>query len=594
MIGDLPTWQLDDLVQDYKEAIEILSRAKDSCKTILEDFHRIVSPPINPEQIHNLLIKIENTLKDIAKGNSYIYLKYAENTNNKEAYRYLTLTTTITGEIDGCWSQLESLFINLGEETLISLMEHPSLKNYKHFFEKLIRKLPHKLSPESEKIIAIKNATTKGGIIRLYDNLSGLMIAKREEKTLTFAEIRSLRMSSKKDERIWAWNTMLSLLKSNLNTLGGIFTIISIDWDQEAKIRNYPSPVSMRNIENDIADDIVDIMSSITWSNTYIPQKYWNWKKEALKTGEKLPIYDLFAPLNNNQKIEWNEAKELILESLESFDRELFNIAKQFFEKRRIDAPPRLGKMGGAFCMYQAPAIPIYILVNFTGTLRDVSTLAHEIGHGIHGVLSGKQTPLNFDPPLALAEVASTFNELLLHDYIRNQGINTTTEIAAKIEDIIGTIFRQNTLFVFEKQAHNMITSQGAGLEEISDLYLSTYKHLFGNIVEYPEDYKYEWLGIPHFIHTPFYVYAYTLAELISLLIFKRYKEGYSNFKEQYKNLLSAGGSENPKDLLLKYMNIDIQDPKTWEEALKFIESYFLSYLSSYYYHNVDGAESSP
>lgn len=594
MIGDLPTWQLDDLVQDYKEAIEILSRAKDSCKTILEDFHRIVSPPINPEQIHNLLIKIENTLKDIAKGNSYIYLKYAENTNNKEAYRYLTLTTTITGEIDGCWSQLESLFINLGEETLISLMEHPSLKNYKHFFEKLIRKLPHKLSPESEKIIAIKNATTKGGIIRLYDNLSGLMIAKREEKTLTFAEIRSLRMSSKKDERIWAWNTMLSLLKSNLNTLGGIFTIISIDWDQEAKTRNYPSPVSMRNIENDIADDIVDIMSSITWSNTYIPQKYWNWKKEALKTGEKLPIYDLFAPLNNNQKIEWNEAKELILESLESFDRELFNIAKQFFEKRRIDAPPRLGKMGGAFCMYQAPAIPIYILVNFTGTLRDVSTLAHEIGHGIHGVLSGKQTPLNFDPPLALAEVASTFNELLLHDYIRNQGINTTTEIAAKIEDIIGTIFRQNTLFVFEKQAHNMITSQGAGLEEISDLYLSTYKHLFGNIVEYPEDYKYEWLGIPHFIHTPFYVYAYTLAELISLLIFKRYKEGYSNFKEQYKNLLSAGGSENPKDLLLKYMNIDIQDPKTWEEALKFIESYFLSYLSSYYYHNVDGAESPP
>jgi len=594
MIGNLPTWQLDDLVQNYKEALEILSKAKDSCKTILEDFHRIASPPINPEQIHNLLIKIENILQDIAKSNAYVYLKYAENTNNEEAYRYLTLTTTIIGEIDGCWSQLESLFTNLGEETLISLMEHPSLKNYKHFFEKLIRKLPHKLSPESERIIAIKNATTKGGIIRLYDKLSGLMIAKREDKTVTFDEIRALRMSPKKEERIWAWNTMLSLLKNNVNTLGGIFTIISLDWDQEAKIRNYPSPVSMRNIENDIDDDVVDIMSSITWSNTHIPQRYWNWKKEVFKTGEKLPIYDLFAPLKNTQKIEWDDAKALILESLESFDRELFNIAKQFFEERRIDAPPRIGKMGGAFCMYQAPEVPIYILVNFTGTLRDVSTLAHELGHGIHGVLSGRQTPLNFDPPLALAEIASTFNELLVHDYIRNQGINTTTEIAAKIEDIIGTIFRQNTLFVFEKQAHNIISTQGAGLEEISDLYLSTYKHLFGNIVEYPEDYKYEWIGIPHFIHTPFYVYAYTLAELISLLIFKRYKEGYSNFKEQYKQLLSAGGSENPKDLLLKYMNIDIQDPKTWEEALKFIESYFLSYLSSYYYHNVDGDESSP
>jgi len=594
MISNLPTWQLNDLVQDYKEAIEILSKAKDSCKTILDDFHRIVSPPINPEQIYNLLVKLENILKDIAKGNTYVYLKYAESTNNKEAYKYLILTTTITGEIDGCWAQLESLFMNLGEETLISLMEHPSLKNYKYFLEKLIRKLPHKLSPESERIIAIKNATTKGGIIRLYDNLSGLMIAKKDDKTLTFSEIRALRMSPEKEDRIWAWNTMLNLLKSNLNTLGGIFTIISIDWDKEAEIRNYPSPVSMRNIENDIDDNIVDIMSSITWSYTHIPQKYWNWKKEVLKTGEKLPVYDLFAPLENTQKIEWDEAKALILESLESFDQELFNIAKQFFEKRRIDAPPRLGKMGGAFCMYQAPEVPIYILVNFTGTPRDVSTLAHELGHGIHGVLSGKQTPLNFDPPLALAEIASTFNELLLHDYIRNQGINTTSEIAAKIEDIIGTIFRQNTLFVFEKQAHNIITTQGAGLDEISDLYLSTYKHLFGNIVEYPEDYKYEWLGIPHFIHTPFYVYAYTLAELISLLIFKRYKEGFSNFKEQYKRLLAAGGSENPKDLLLKYMNIDIQDPKTWEEALQFIESYFLSYLNSYYYHNVDGDESSP
>ncbi len=579
MEKQLPRWDLSLLLDNAQQAISIFKEAKEEARSLAEETQRAISPPINPEQIKDIIVKVERVLHRVGIASAYIYLKYAENTQDPDAQKYMGLMMAESGEIEGYLAKITSTFIGLGVEKLKSLMEHPSLETYKHFFEKLVRKAPHTFSPEGEQIVSLKNSTGRGGAVKLYDTLSGTLGAEKDGKWIPMPQIRSMRMSGKREDRIWAWDTMLSIFRDNRKTLGGLFSIVAMDWDKEADLRKYPSPVSMRNVENDVDDEVVDTMAEIVWENMYIPQKYWSWKAKKIGAGDKLPIYDLFAPVGEEKTFSWEEAKEAVLASLASFDKEIYDIVAEFFEENRIDAPSVPGKMGGAFCMYQSPGAPVYVMVNFTGTSRDVATLAHELGHGVHGVLSGKQTPLNFHPPLALAEVASTFGEFLLHDYFRNQGINVESEIAGKIEDIIGTVFRQNTFYIFEREAHRRVTREGASPDDLSELYLETYGKLFGDSVDYPETYKDEWVGIPHFLHTPFYVYSYTLAELVSLLIFKRYKEGYEGFVDKYKELLAAGGSENPRVLLLRLMDIDIANPQIWKEALRFIEDYFISYL---------------
>ena len=580
MNTSLPRWDLNLLMDNFEEAISTLNKAREEAKTLSEKIQRTVSPPINPEQIKEIIIAMERILHNEGIASSYIYLKYAENTQDPEAQKYMGIMLSISGEISGYLAKVTSTLVGLKAESLSSLMEHPSLTPYKHFFEKLIKKIPHTFSPEGEQIISVKNSTGRSGVVKLYDTISGKLGREKDGKWLSLPQIRAMRMSSSREERKWAWDTMLDIFRENTTTLGGLFTIVAMDWDKEAKLRNYPSPVSMRNVENDVDDNVVSTMSEIVYSNMDIAQRYWNWKSRQLGV-DKLEIYDLFAPIKEDSSYSWEEAKDAILSSLAEFDDEIYQIVSEFFEENRIDAPTVPGKMGGAFCMYQSPGSPVYVMVNFTGKSRDVATLAHELGHGVHGVLSGGQTPLNFHPPLALAEVASTFGEFLLHDYLRRNSHDKQilSEIAGKMEDIIGTVFRQNTFHIFETKAHSLVTNEGASPEELSNTYLKIYGKLFGNSVIYPESYKYEWVGIPHFVHTPFYVYSYTLAELVSLLIFKRYKEGYPDFKTRYKELLAAGGSEDPQSLLYRLMDIDISKPETWEEALRFIEDYFLSYL---------------
>ncbi len=579
MSNDLPRWDLSLLLSNCEEAINILQEMQKEVASLSEEVNRAISPPINPEHIRDIIVRMEKILHNTGIASSYIYLRYAQNTQDNTVQKYMAKLMMEEGEIEGYLAKITSALIGLGSETLSSLMEHPSLDNYKHFIKKLIQKAPHTFSPEGEQIIAIKNSTGRSGAVKLYDTLSGKLGAEKDDSFIPMPKIRAMRMSKDKGEREWAWNTMLKILGENKYSLGGLFTIVAMDWDKEAEIRKYPTPVSMRNVENDVDDDVVDIMSDITRSRNDIPQRYWQWKSKKLGYDNKLPLTDLFAPLGEGKTFTWEEAKDAVLTSLSEFDNEIYEIVKEFFEEDRIDAPITPGKMGGAFCMYQSPGAPVYVMVNFSGNARDVATLAHELGHGVHGVLSGKQTPLNFHPPLALAEVASTFGEFLLHDYFRKTYSDKENEIASKIEDIIGTVFRQNTFHIFEKEAHSKVTGEGWGVDELSKLYLETYGALFGESVEYPETYANEWVGIPHFLHTPFYVYSYTLAELISLLIFKRYKENYPGFKEKYKELLAAGGSQNPHKLLKDLMNIDIKNPHTWEEALNFIEDYFLSYL---------------
>jgi oligoendopeptidase F len=290
-----------------------------------------------------------------------------------------------------------------------------------------------------------------------------------------------------------------------------------------------------------------------------------------------LNLFDIVAPIDAKEiAVEWDEGVDLILKTVSNFSPKFGKIVSEFFTKQRVDAPPGEGKVGGAFSYSVGPNMPSYVLLNWNGTGRDLATLAHELGHGVHGILSGAQTPLNFHPPLVLAEVASTFFEFLLHDRLREEKPELAS-IPEKLEEVIATVFRQNAFYNFEKKAHREISTKGAQSERLSETFIETYaREVFQGAVEYPEDYRVEWAAIPHFVHTPFYVYAYTLAELVSLLIFKRYKEGMKDFEARYTELLQAGGSEDPETLLRKTMAIDIARGETWEEALEFIEEYFL------------------
>jgi len=278
-------------------------------------------------------------------------------------------------------------------------------------------------------------------------------------------------------------------------------------------------------MENRVSDESVKKLIEVTVDNVEIVHKYYKWKSEIMN--ETLTPADIYAPLSkNSRKYTFEEAKEIVLNAYFEFDEKVGEIVKDFFEEKRIHSEISKGKMGGAFCSYYTPTIKPFVLVNFMGHMNDVMTLAHELGHGLHGTLSSKQTYLNYHTPLTMAELASVFGEFLVFEKLKNQlkGEEKRFFIASKLEEIFATMFRQNMFVRFEIEAHNLISKQGmATWDELSDIYEKELNLMFGDSVKITPEYKFEWATIPHIFHTPFYVYAYNYANCLVISLYEKY-----------------------------------------------------------------------
>ncbi|MFB5623046.1 MAG: M3 family metallopeptidase, partial [Nitrosarchaeum sp.] len=335
------------------------------------------------------------------------------------------------------------------------------------------------------------------------------------------------------------------------------------------------SPISMRNIGNDVDDKSIESLLTVCRKNSPIFQKFFVQKAKMLKM-KKLRRYDLYAPAAANIKeknYQYDKSVKLVFESLGRFSPKLEEFAKKVFNENHVDSSVRAGKRDGAFCSTLTPKITPYVLVNFTGKTRDVFTLAHELGHAVHSQTAQNRSILVQDAPLPLAETASTFSELLLYDNLSDKITDSEKKImlSEKIDDLYATIMRQAFFTIFEVAAHEQI-GKGTTVDEISKTYIQNLKEQFGNSVTISDDFAIEWSCIPHFYHTPFYCYAYSFGNLLALSLFQRYKKEGKSFVPSYIEILAAGGSKKPEKLLAEY-GFDITSQKFWQEGFDYVEN---------------------
>ncbi len=435
------------------------------------------------------------------------------------------------------------------------------------------------LSEPEERIINTLDVTGISALVKIYDKITNSfeyeMKVGNKTKVMTREEITNYIRSTNPKVRETAYKTILSRYSKNKGVVGEIYQNIVQNWkDEGIDLRGYKSPISMRNIGNDVDDESIESLLTVCKKNSPVFQKFFIQKAKMLKM-KKLRRYDLYAPAAANIKeknYSYDKSVKLVFESLGRFSSTLEEYARKVFDEKHIDSAIRKGKRDGAFCSTLAPKITPFVLVNFTGKSRDVFTLAHELGHAVHSQAAQDRSILVQDAPLPLAETASTFSELLLYDNLANKISDDEKKamLSEKIDDLYATILRQSFFTIFEVDAHKQI-GDGTTIDEISKTYLKNLKVQFGNSVSISDDFAVEWSCIPHFYHTPFYCYAYSFGNLLALSLFHRYKKEGNDFVPAYMSILEAGGSKKPEKLLSEH-GFDIRSPKFWQEGFDYIK----------------------
>jgi oligoendopeptidase F len=331
-------------------------------------------------------------------------------------------------------------------------------------------------------------------------------------------------------------------------------------------LRNYASPISVRNVSNDISDAAVDTLLDVCRQNAGLFQRYFKLKAGWLGM-EKLRRYDIYAPLaESDREIAYGKAVEMVLDTFERFEPIFAQHAARVFDQNHVDSEDRAGKRGGAFCMTVLPSHTPWVLLNYTGKVRDVATLAHELGHAIHSMMAEEHSVLTQHSALPLAETASVFSEILLTEKMLDEEQDPLVRreiLASAVDDMYATVMRQAYFVTFERDAHAAILDNKS-TDELNELYLANLHEQFGDSVTLTDDFQYEWVAIPHIFHTPFYCYAYSFGQLLVLALYRRYQEQGNAFKPGYLKLLAYGGSERP-EIILAEAGIDVADPAFWQ-----------------------------
>ena len=509
----------------------------------------------------------------MAKPFCYAHLLFASDSGNS-SYRALNQRCS---ELGNKLSQ-ELLFFDLelmelDDARFDAFCTCPESAGYIHFLAGVRRFRPHTLKENEERLLTRKGLTGVHAFSKLFDELSASFVYRMEldgeEREYTGEELLSLLHHSSADVRLRAFSTFLERHGEHGIVFNAVFNNMALDHAQDMELRSYTSPIQPTNIGNELPDAAVEHLMSVTEANFGLAQEYFRLKAGMLGI-ERLRNCDIYAPIAEaDKRYSFEEAREMVVDSYSSYDPEFGRIVAAFFSDRRVDAMPRTGKSGGAFAMGISPHIPPFLLLNYTGTLRDLATIAHEAGHGLHFVISQKQTMLNYHAPLPLAETASVFGEMLLTRRMLDNESDPLVRkalLCAKIEDIIATTFRQTVLTRFELRLHTERTHGLLSSDRIADIWLEENGKLYGDAVEMIPAYRWGWSYISHFIHSRFYCYSYTFAELLVLALFKKFTEDGEAFKAGYLNLLASGGGLSPADTAA-LAGIDISDSGLWQKG---------------------------
>ena len=461
---------------------------------------------------------------------------------------------------------------SLSDEQAEALLPDPNLyPDYAYSLQSDRRFKPFTLAEDAEQIINTKDANGMSSLITVYSMLTNrlefTLEIDGEKQTMTREELMTHAYSSRAEVREAAYRELLSVYEPENSILAHIYMSRIRDWYSEnVQLRNYTSPIAVKNLGNNIPDAAVEALLQVCQDNAGMFQDYFALKAQWLGK-EKLRRFDIYAPLSASDKeIEYSQAVDMVLQTVKAFDPNVAAKAELVFSQGHIDSEIRKGKRAGAFCATVLPSMTPWILMNYTGRIRDVATLAHELGHAIHSLLAQHHSLLTQHAPLPLAETASVFTEMLLTERLLSEESDPMVRrelLASAVDDMYATVMRQAYFVVFEKSAHEAVLGN-ASPADLSATYLSQLRQQMGDSVDVDEIFQHEWLMIPHIYHTPFYCYAYSFGQLLVLALYRRYQQEGEAFKPGYLNLLATGGSQDP-DIILGNMGINIADPNFWQ-----------------------------
>lgn len=568
-------WNLTDLYSgtNDQQVKSDISWCETEASNIKRDSYGKIAE-LDATALLSLVQRLETLDCTLTKLGTFSFLNFTTQMGNAEAG---ALDQRIHELYSKCGT--ETVFFELewnlvGEQQAETLLDSPEIVPYRHYLEALRRYRPHQLTEPEEKLLLEKEVVGRNSWTTLFNKiLSDLKFGKNkrsEEEVLTDL------YHTDRDVRQIAAAEMTEGLRNNNHILTHIFNTLAADKMITDRLRKHTSWVSSMNLHNELQDKTVETLVESVTSRYNLVNRYYHVKKQLLGV-ESLEDYDRYAPLPSlpTKKIDWQSCKETVLSSFAAFSPRMAEIGEMFFTRNWIHAPVGTGKRGGAFAHPCVPEVHPYVLVNYTGSLRDVSTVAHELGHGIHQVLAADVGHFNSDTPLPLAETASVFAELLVFNSqleLLENDQERRAFICQKLESIFATVFRQTAMNRFEQLMHEGRRTHGElSSEQLSEYWLSTQQAMFGDSVKLRQDYAIWWSYIPHFLSTPGYVYSYAFGELLVLALYGLYKKEGETFVGKYLALLSGGGSVSPYEIL-KPFNIDLDSPDFWLSGLTVIE----------------------
>jgi oligoendopeptidase F len=528
--------------------------------------------------LREALVELEALQERVVKPQLYAYLLFAADSGNA-AHRAISQRGSEFGnEMTRELQFFDLEIMEIPDDRFAALAGDPLLTPYRHYLESVRRFKPHSLNEREEGLLTRKALTGIEAFSRLFDELSASFRFRfeldGEERDMTGEELLALLHHTDAGVRERAFSLFLNRHAEHAIVYGSVFNTIALDHGQDIELRNYENPIDPTNLGNELSAEAVEKLMTVSEENYPLAQRYLRIKARLLG----MPVLkntDIYAPVATvDRQYSFDEAKALVLQAYGSFNPAYREIVGTFFADGRIDAAPRPGKSGGAFCMGMTPHLPPYVLMNFTGNQRDVATLAHELGHGLHFTLSQKQTMLNYHAPLPLAETASVFGEMLLTQLLLENETDRSVRIGllcATIEDIIATTLRQNVLTRFEQRMHQERRNGLLDTERLCDIWWEENDRLYGDSVAMIEPYRWGWSYISHFIHTRFYCYAYTFAELLVLALYRKYREDGEAFLPVYDAILTSGGALSPTDTA-RIAGIDLSAPGFWQKGYDFLD----------------------
>jgi oligoendopeptidase F len=555
-----------------------LDAARDAARKLAERLRGRVTS-LSAAELAAAVDELEALQERASRAGSYASLLFAADTATPRHGALLQHVQERGTELYNELLFFELEWVAVPAERAEALLAEAPLARRRHYLASLRRYRPHLLTEPEEKILAECANTGRNAFSRLFDEIvAALQFRLREdgeEKSLSEEEVLSRLYHPDRERRREAARALSEGLRANSRVLGFIFNTLVQDKSVADRLRSYPSPMASRHLANEIAPESVESLLSACTSRYGLVARYYRLKAKLLGL-ERLTHYDRYAPVGDDAGVRpFDEARRIVQQAYADFSPRLAEIAGRFFDERWIDAELRPGKRGGAFCASTLPSLHPYVLCNYTGNPRDVMTLAHELGHGVHQYLARERGLFEQDTPLTTAETASVFGEMLVFRRLLRDESDPGRRLAllcGKLEDAFATVFRQVAMTRFEESLHAARRSEGElPLDRVNALWMDANRPMFGDSVELGDDYAWWWLYIPHFVHSPFYCYAYAFGELLVLALLRRYDEEGPGFVPRYLELLAAGGSDTPERLLAR-IGLDVTDPRFWDGGLALLE----------------------